>query len=503
MALFPRNARTGQSYKKFGRKYIYSETTEAWQPVVSLASVSEARATAAASVGSTTVYALASELPLSNNTTGELAFVQETDRLYIWSGTGWYNIATITGAGASISGANPTYVLATDGTPVTITLTQSGLTSPTWSYEVTTGSINRTATVTQSDNVFTITPSTNASHNGTFGITFTATDGSNTIVESSSFSLEIILAWSKAATNYGYVGGGHAFNPAAVIRSTIDRFPFSSDTVSTGVASLTEPVDLSHPQSSSVAGYASGGSSPNPTPSYVYKNTIQKFLFSSEGATTLVGALLGRRSQASGSSSSTHGYSNGGFTNVPSNRLEDAIYKFSFASDGTTTMSGRLANATGWRHQGTTSPDDYSYLFGGNTAQGTNSNVVSKYPFAVDANASTIGNLTTTTSAYQCGLTTQDNAYLASGAQPGLTAIVTKWIYASDTAAGEVGSLTNIKWQTAVVGVSGADVGYIPGGGQTVPVASRVEKFTFASETGSGDFGSLSADTLYPHTNQY
>ena len=189
MSQFPRNARTGQTHKKYGRKYVYSETTETWSPIVPLASKAEIKRAAAVASSATTFYATAAELPLSNNTTGALAFVSETNRLYVWSGTGWYNIATISSAGSSITGAASTYTLATNGTPTVITLNQIGLTSPTWSYEVTSGSIGRTATVTQADNVFTFTPSTNKNHLGSFSITFTATDGSNTLVASSSFTL--------------------------------------------------------------------------------------------------------------------------------------------------------------------------------------------------------------------------------------------------------------------------------------------------------------------------
>jgi len=200
---FPSTARAGQTHKKFGRKYVYSETTEAWTPIVPLASVAEVRKTEASAVGATTVYATAAELPLSNNTTGTIAFVQETDRLYVWSGTGWYNIATIASAGAAISGVNATYNLVI-GTPTVITLTQTGLTSPTWSYEVTNSSLGRTATVTQSDNVFNITPSSRARDIGSFGITFKATDGSNTIIKSSQFTLSNIAPVIVTAPQASY-----------------------------------------------------------------------------------------------------------------------------------------------------------------------------------------------------------------------------------------------------------------------------------------------------------
>ena len=190
MAYFPPNARNGQTHKKFGRRFAYSETTESWTPVSTLASVAEVRvAEQAVEANNTTTYATAVELPLVGNTAGAMAFVQETNRLYLWSGTGWYNVATVTSAAASVSSAASAYTLATDGTPTVLTLTQSGLESPTWSYAVTSGSLGRTATVSQAANVFTITPSTSPRHVGSFGLTFKATDGSNTIVKTAQFTM--------------------------------------------------------------------------------------------------------------------------------------------------------------------------------------------------------------------------------------------------------------------------------------------------------------------------
>jgi hypothetical protein len=190
MAYFPPNARNGQTHKKFGRRFAYSETTESWTPVSTLASVAEVRvAEQAVEANNTTTYATAVELPLVGNTAGAMAFVQETNRLYLWSGTGWYNVATVTSAAASVSSAASAYTLATDGTPTVLTLTQSGLESPTWSYAVTSGSLGRTATVSQAANVFTITPSTSPRNVGSFGLTFKATDGSNTIVKTAQFTM--------------------------------------------------------------------------------------------------------------------------------------------------------------------------------------------------------------------------------------------------------------------------------------------------------------------------
>jgi hypothetical protein len=186
---FPSTARNGQTHNQFGKKFSYSEASGAWSPAVPLASVAEVRIREKVAETATASYATAVELPLTGNTAGQMAFVQETNRLYVWSGTGWYNVATVTSAAAAISGANSTYTLATDGSPTVVTLSQSGLTSPTWSYAVTSSSLGRTAVVTQADNIFTITPSALAKNVGSFGLTFKATDGSNTIAYSSKFTM--------------------------------------------------------------------------------------------------------------------------------------------------------------------------------------------------------------------------------------------------------------------------------------------------------------------------
>ena len=137
------------------------------------------------------VYGNISGLPLSNVSTGSMAFVSSNNRLYLWNGTGWFNIALINTNPTITSGANPTYVFATDGTPIVLTLVASdpeGI-PLTWSYEVTSGVLGNTATVVNVDNVFTITPSTNDADGGVFQLTFSASDGINIATAASSFTL--------------------------------------------------------------------------------------------------------------------------------------------------------------------------------------------------------------------------------------------------------------------------------------------------------------------------
>jgi hypothetical protein len=137
------------------------------------------------------VYGNIANLPLSNVTTGTMAFVSGNNRLYLWNGTGWFNIALINTNPTITGGANATYEFQTDGTPIVVSLTASdpeGI-PITWDYDVTSGTLGNTAAVSQTGNVFTFTPSTNEADAGTFEITFTASDGVNIDTAASEFTL--------------------------------------------------------------------------------------------------------------------------------------------------------------------------------------------------------------------------------------------------------------------------------------------------------------------------
>ena len=128
-------------------------------------------------------------------TSGDMALVNANNNLYIYNGSGWYKIATITNQSPSaITGVSGTYDLTTDGSPTTITAVT---TDPegfplTWSY--TTSGLGSIATVSNTDGVFTITPSTDTNNGGTFTLTISATDGVNGAVSATSnLTLEFII----------------------------------------------------------------------------------------------------------------------------------------------------------------------------------------------------------------------------------------------------------------------------------------------------------------------
>ena len=216
----PSNPVNGQKHIHADKVYIYNSSKGYWK-VAGSEAVSDAAASLFTSQDTVhsaniatlytlvedsqgvTSYANTSLLPLSGVSAGSMAFVSGSNRLYISNGTGWYSISlvntnpNITSVQDASSGNSP-FTLATDGTATVITITANDPEQVplTYNYSVTSGSLTNgggtTATVTQSDNVFTVTPSTTEAYAGTFELTFTASDGVNTSTNANSFTLSFI-----------------------------------------------------------------------------------------------------------------------------------------------------------------------------------------------------------------------------------------------------------------------------------------------------------------------
>ena len=123
---------------------------------------------------------------------GQSILVTSTNKIYIFGGTGWYLIAEVTNESpTAITGLNATYDLTIDGTATTITLvsTDPEGSTLTWSHSITAGTLGNTATITNVDNVFTITPSTTKADAGTFSVTFSASDGIQATTSVGAFTL--------------------------------------------------------------------------------------------------------------------------------------------------------------------------------------------------------------------------------------------------------------------------------------------------------------------------
>ena len=204
---FPGSPINGQQFTANGITYEWNSALSLWE--ISLVTIpadvselgdSQGLLSGGGSTGEgITAYTNTGDLPMTGVNTGAMAFVTSTNSLYIWNGSTWYGLSVVANSSPSLSGASPSYTLATDGTATVVTLTGTDTdgTPLTYSYSVTSGSLTNgggeTATVTQNGNVFTITPTTTDTYAGTFELTFTVSDGEASATASSSFTLKFAI----------------------------------------------------------------------------------------------------------------------------------------------------------------------------------------------------------------------------------------------------------------------------------------------------------------------
>jgi len=173
---------------------------------------------------------------------GQKAFIQETNRLYIWNGTGWYNIALLNDTPTWDSGGQPnsSYLLNT-GTPPSDTIINLSASDPegfpiTYSY-LKSSSMDSIATVSQDSSVFTISPKTQAQapSGGSGTINFKASDGINILNQESSFTLvfgiqiEYLLVGGGGGggDRHGGGGGGGSVATGSLLASASTTYNFT------------------------------------------------------------------------------------------------------------------------------------------------------------------------------------------------------------------------------------------------------------------------------------
>jgi len=138
--------------------------------------------TRTATPGTAVVVNFSDLLSITSPTAGQSVLVTSTNKIYINNGSGWYEIGDITNASpVGITDVNASYNAIIGGSPIVITAvsTDPEADTLTWSYILTSGSLNGT-TVTNVDNVFTITP--HATQIATFELSIGVSDSINSTV---------------------------------------------------------------------------------------------------------------------------------------------------------------------------------------------------------------------------------------------------------------------------------------------------------------------------------
>ena len=214
---FPDNPSDGDIASIGGVTYTYTASANSWKPPAPGASastltdlnISDGTAgqllttdgnnnfsfTSVSSASSTEIFAdMTALIAKTGMNAGDQGLVLDNNKLFMYTGSAWYLIATmVNNSPTAITNVNSSYDLSIDGTPTVITATS---TDPegfplTWSYAITSGSLGSTATISQADNVFTITPSTDSADSGEFTLTISATDGESSGIVNKVISISL------------------------------------------------------------------------------------------------------------------------------------------------------------------------------------------------------------------------------------------------------------------------------------------------------------------------
>ena len=200
------------------------------------------------------------------------------------------------------------------------------------------------------------------------------------------------------SSTHGYYMGGYT-SPPFLLRNEIQRFPFAvATTNASNVGDLIQIVAATAGHSDTSYGYKSGGRMPPADPTYGASNIIERFPFAAASTnSTDVGDLTQRVASVKGCSSATHGYSIGGASDVTSTgTMRNSIQKFPFASSANSTNVAALVSTL--KEHSASSSTTHGYATGGatlaNPSTQSGTNVIQKFPFASDTNASDVGDLT-------------------------------------------------------------------------------------------------------------
>jgi len=295
----------------------------------------------------------------------------------------------------------------------------------------------------------------------------------------------------------GFTAGGVAppVDPDSGVNN-IQSFPFTSDAPATDIADLIQARRGVVGVSSTTHGYSIGGFTGN-----AFTNTIDKFNFVNGENATDVGEVVftqpdgaPRPNYSGGASfqSATDGIVSNGFSGPGASEFADTrystVYSFPFAADVSTTDTGVDTHQSAGVSG--TSSSTHAYILGGECS---NLDTLGKFPFILNASFSDIAELDKCRSTTN-GSQSSESGYHTGGTDRGVPTTVDeiiKYPFSSDTTNSLVGSLSTprngMSNQTSTVS------GYSSGGCEpTTPArVDTIEKFPFSSDTNASDVGEL------------
>ena len=277
-------------------------------------------------------------------------------------------------------------------------------------------------------------------------------------------------------TAFGYQAGGATSNSYT---DSILKYSFTSDGNSIDVGNLTQTTDGNACHSSETYGYAATGDHPVTT-------LIWKWSFSSDGDAVLYGGQLTAGGWGTtGTYTKTHGYCWGRNNSGPHHNLID---KFNYASEGNATDVGDMTQPGSYISGQST--DTYGYCSGG--GPGSHDNVIDRVSVSTDGNATDVGDIIGKYG-YVTGAQSKTHGYVSGGmpsTQGSTINNIQKFQFAATSNASDIADLLNAAMDMA--GSSSETHGYTSGGRTNNSTYQNIiQKFSTTSDANSTDVGDL------------
>ena len=245
-----------------------------------------------------------------------------------------------------------------------------------------------------------------------------------------------------SSSTHGYVTHGFT-TPSQMNTNGMERFSLTVDGNSLALTAQLNPEQYYHGSvSSDDYGYAVGGTNPQAP---FGSDRAYKFLFASDVNATGANYLLNSRTRSTGNNSTTHGYKSAGQGYGSSLAQVNQIEKFPFAANDDATDVGDITVSRINMGTAGSNSSTHGYLVGGNTNAGATYNIIDKFSFATDNNATDVGDLGYTTSG-QANTSSTVNGYVAAGSEdnpgaPYTIATISKFPFASDAGSTSIGEV--------------------------------------------------------------
>jgi hypothetical protein len=174
-----------------------------------------------------------------------------------------------------------------------------------------------------------------------------------------------------------------------------------------------------------------------------------------------------------------------GYTSGGSSPSTNVIEKFSFSADANATDVGDLTVSGLYRMQGHSSIS-HGYVAGGGPS--SQKQKIQRFPFAVDENASQMTATLNQPQQWAAASSTENHGYIYGSTHSNPTSgIIERYSFASDENSSQVGSALNGNGYAAA-GTSDTTHGYVTGG---FPDKTMIHRYDFSSSATAADVGNL------------